>query len=46
MSNRNVSSVHRHTIDSSIWWYYMVELTFYWSLTFSQFFDVKRKDFW
>ena len=24
-------------------WYYMVELTFYWSLFFSQFVDVKRK---
>ena len=24
----------------------MVELAFYWSLSFSQFFDVKRKDFW
>ena len=26
--------------------YYMLELAFYWSLCFSQFFDVKRKDFW
>jgi len=24
----------------------MVELAFYWSLVFSQFIDVKRKDFW
>ena len=24
----------------------MVEMAFYWSLSFSQFFDVKRKDFW
>ena len=24
----------------------MLELAFYWSLSFSQFFDVKRKDFW
>ncbi|KAJ7415592.1 hypothetical protein WISP_77991 [Willisornis vidua] len=26
-------------------YYYMVELSFYWSLMFSQFIDVKRKDF-
>jgi ceramide synthetase len=24
----------------------MIELAFYWSLIFSQFIDVKRKDFW
>ena len=29
-----------------VWLYYMLELAFYWSLCFSQFFDVKRKDFW
>ena len=33
-------------VDHNIWLYYMVELAFYWSLSFSQFFDVKRKDFW
>ena len=26
--------------------YYMIELSFYWALCISQFFDVKRKDFW
>jgi len=35
-----------HTVDPDIWLYYMMELSFYWSLVISQFFDVKRKDFW
>ncbi|CAG9854287.1 unnamed protein product [Phyllotreta striolata] len=33
-------------VTNDIWWYYMVSMTFYWSLCISQFFDVKRKDFW
>lgn len=35
-----------HPVTNDIWWYYMVSMAFYWSLSFSQFFDVKRKDFW
>lgn len=35
----------RHNVQSSIYWYYMIELGFYLSLMFSQFLDVKRKDF-
>ena len=29
--------------DSAVWWHYMWELAFYWSLFISQFFDAKRK---
>ena len=34
-----------HEVPGEVWWYYMVELAFYWSLSISQFVDVKRKDF-
>lgn len=34
------------SVDSEIWSYYMFSMSFYWSLVVSQFFDVKRKDFW
>jgi len=33
-------------VPNDAWWYYMLGSSFYWSLMFSQFFDVKRKDFW
>ncbi|KAG6446778.1 ceramide synthase 5 isoform X3 [Manduca sexta] len=33
-------------LTSDIWWYYMISSAFYWSLTISQFWDVRRKDFW
>jgi len=36
----------KHKISFDVWLYYMLEMAFYWSLSFSQFFDVKRKDFW
>ncbi|XP_052247343.1 ceramide synthase 6-like isoform X2 [Dreissena polymorpha] len=32
-------------LQTSVYWYYMIELGFYLSLMFSQFLDVKRKDF-
>lgn len=33
-------------MENDIWWYYMISMAFYWSLTVTQFFDIKRKDFW
>ncbi|XP_059478927.1 ceramide synthase 6 [Neocloeon triangulifer] len=33
-------------LTRDVWWYYMMNMAFYWSLTISQFFDIKRKDFW
>ena len=35
-----------HSMTGDVWAYYMVELSFYWSLLISQFFDVQRLDFW
>uniref|UniRef100_A0A1B6DU08 TLC domain-containing protein n=1 Tax=Clastoptera arizonana TaxID=38151 RepID=A0A1B6DU08_9HEMI len=34
------------SVTNDIWWYYMISLSFYWSLMISQFRDVKRNDFW
>ncbi|XP_072934202.1 ceramide synthase 6-like [Epargyreus clarus] len=33
-------------LTTDVWWYYMISSAFYWSLTLSQFWDVRRKDFW
>ncbi|XP_077985242.1 ceramide synthase 6-like [Glandiceps talaboti] len=35
----------KHQLTDQLEIYYMVELSFFWTLLFSQFFDVKRKDF-
>jgi len=36
----------RHKLTSDIYWYYLIELGFYYALLGSQFADTKRKDFW
>ncbi|CAD6191205.1 unnamed protein product [Caenorhabditis auriculariae] len=35
-----------HPISDSVWWYYMVETGFYYSLLLATFFDTRRSDFW
>ncbi|XP_063697318.1 ceramide synthase 6 [Culicoides brevitarsis] len=39
-------SYPHQSISNDVWWYYMISMAFYWSLMASQFFDVRRKDFW
>uniref|UniRef100_A0A8C3RWL8 Uncharacterized protein n=1 Tax=Chelydra serpentina TaxID=8475 RepID=A0A8C3RWL8_CHESE len=41
----NVPSRCPSPLQRSVYWYYMMELTFAFSLTFTMAFDVKRKDF-
>lgn len=36
----------RHYVTDDLYWYYTIELSFNLSLLVTQFFDVKRKDFW
>nr|KAF6451981.1 ceramide synthase 5 [Molossus molossus] len=38
-------SYPRQPLTSGLYYYYVMELAFYWSLMFSQFTDIKRKDF-
>lgn len=34
-----------HHLTTPLWWYYILETAFYWSLIFSSVFDIKRSDF-
>ena len=44
MSYAIVLYIHNYICeDPAVWWHYMLEMAFYWSLFFTQFFDVKRK---
>jgi len=33
-------------LHTDVWWYYMSALGFYWSVTFTHFFETRRKDFY
>lgn len=44
--NESWTNYPHQSLSTEVWWYYMISLAFYWSLTVSQFFDVIRKDFW
>lgn len=35
-----------HDISNDIYWYYTIKIGFYYAVVITQFFDVKRKDFW
>ncbi|KAI1698125.1 TLC domain-containing protein [Ditylenchus destructor] len=35
----------KHPVDSILWWYYMLQTAFYYSLLYSCAFDVRRSDF-
>ncbi|CAP33831.2 Protein CBR-HYL-1 [Caenorhabditis briggsae] len=35
-----------HPVPNTIWWYYMIETGFYYSLLIGSYFDVRRSDFW
>ncbi|KAI1705709.1 TLC domain-containing protein [Ditylenchus destructor] len=35
----------QHSVDSTLWWYYMLQTAFYYSLLYSCAFDVRRSDF-
>ena len=36
----------KHFVTDDLFWYYQIKIGYYFSVTASQFFDVKRKDFW
>jgi len=42
----NSIRIHLQSLDNSIWWYFIISIAFYWSLTFALICDYKRPSAW
>lgn len=42
----NIVFVSFQGVPSSTWWYFIIYISIFWSLTLTHFFETKRKDFW